>query len=126
MNYTFEEQQKMYKDILAGIGGKSTKHNLLWMKLWRDAEGASATHNPWNSIDGTGALSKYNASPGVKNYSSYTAGVNATIKTLTNGNYPTIIKALRVGLNSWAELVELAKLVQRWDMDGQIPTKWKL
>ena len=126
MDYTFEEQQKMYKDILAGIGGKSTKYNLLWMKLWRDAEGASATHNPWNSIDGTGALSKYNASPGVKNYSSYTVGVNATIKTLTNGNYPTIIKALRIGLNSWAELVELAKLVQRWDMDGQIPTKWKL
>ena len=126
LNYTSEEQQKMYKDILAGIGGKVTKYNLLWMKLWRDSEGASASHNPWNSTDGLGALSKYNLKPGVKNYSSYAYGVKATIKTLINGNYPTIIKALQLGLNSWEELVELATLTQKWDMDGFIPAKWKI
>jgi hypothetical protein len=125
IDFTQPEQTQMYKDILTRLGAPATEYNLMWMKVWRAAEGAAATYNPWNSIQTKSNSTKYNASPGVKNYFSYQDGLDATIATLTNGNYPTILKALIKGLSSYDELKELAALTQLWDMTGKIPDKWK-
>jgi len=124
--FTETEQEKMFTDILIGIGATSSKYNLLWMKVWRDAEGAVATYNPWNSTQpvtsGTPST-RYNCQ-NVQNYFTFQDGVDATIKTLTNGYYPHIIKALQNNIKDYAEMKELATLVQMWDMTGKIPSKW--
>jgi len=125
ISFTQQEQTKMYTDILSKIGAQPTVYNLLWMKIWRIAEGAAATYNPWNSIQGKPNSTKFNAKPGVQNYWTYSDGLAATVATLTNGNYPTILKALIKGLNSYDEMKELASLTQLWDMTGKIPSKWQ-
>jgi hypothetical protein len=122
-NFTEAEQEKMFTDILTRLSSPSTEYNLLWMKLWRDAEGASATYNPWNSTQKKNGSTKYNGI-GVQNYFSFQDGLDATISTMTNGKYSTILKALKKGLSSYSELIELATLVQMWDMTGKIPAKW--
>ncbi len=125
IDFTQEEQTNMYKDILSRIGAQPTKYNILWMKVWRAAEGASATYNPWNSTQKKPNSTKYNNKPGVQNYWTYSDGLDATVTTLTNGFYPTILRALIKGLNSYDEMKELASLVQLWDMTDKIPDKWK-
>jgi hypothetical protein len=119
--------EKMFTDILKGIGATNSKYNLLWMKVWRISEGAKATYNPWNStqkITSGIPSTRYN-SVGVQNYFTFQNGVDATITTMKNGHYPYIIKALQKGIKDYAEMKELATLVQMWDMTGKIPTKWQ-
>ena len=126
IKFTDAEQLKMFTEILTGIGATDSKYNLLWMKVWRDAEGAVATYNPWNSTQPvtTGTPStRYNCA-NVQNYFTFQDGVTATIKTMTNGYYPYIIKALKNNIKDYEEMKELATLVQLWDMTGKIPSKW--
>ena len=60
-----------------------------------------------------------------KNYlDSSEQGAKANAQTLLNGNYPTIVKALRNGLLDKGEAIELAKLTQHYIM-RDIPFKWK-
>jgi len=123
--YTEAEQKKMFTDILASISAPASEYNLLWMKIWRDAEGAVATHNPWNSTQKKNNSTKYNVRYKVQNYFSFQDGLEATVTTMTNGLYPTILKALKNGISSHKEMIELAILTQMWDMTGKIPTKWQ-
>jgi hypothetical protein len=125
VDYTSAEFEQQLKDILKGIGAISTPGNIIFMKAWRQAEGGSALNNPWNSTQSIGTKkSNYNY-VGVKNYFTYQDGVDATVKTMTNGRYNTVIKALKKGLKDKAEALELARLVQKYDMTGAIPDKWK-
>ena len=117
--------RKQLKDILTGIGATATPGNIIFMKAWRQAEGGSALNNPWNSTQTVGTkISNYNY-VGVKNYFVYEDGVKATVKTITNGRYNTVVRALKKGLKDKAEALELARLVQKYDMTGAIPTKWQ-
>jgi len=109
------EQESMFKSILAGIGAPVTAGNLLWMKAWRQIEGGSALYNPWNSTQVKGTRSNYNKK-GVQNYFTLTDGVQATISTLTNGYYPTIVAALKKGLQTQQECLNLAILTQKHTM----------
>jgi hypothetical protein len=125
VNFTAAENEQMFKDILVKLGAQPTAGNLLWMKAWRKAEGADATYNPWNSTQTMGGTRNNYNKNGVQNYFNYNDGVDATVKTMTNGRYNTIINALKKGLSDQAEALELAKLVQQYDMSGLIPTKWQ-
>jgi hypothetical protein len=125
VDYTSTEYEKQLKDILTGIGATSTPGNIVFMKAWRQAEGGSALNNPWNSTQSIGTKkSNYNY-VGVKNYFNYNDGVTATVKTMTNGRYNTVVKALKKGLKDKNEALELARLVQKYDMTGAIPAKWQ-
>jgi hypothetical protein len=123
-DFTSAENEQMFKDILTKIGAPTTAGNLLWMKAWRKAEGGDATYNPWNSTQVKDTANNYNKN-GVQNYFNYNDGIDATVATLTNGRYPTILKALKVGLTDKNEALELAKLTQQYDMTGLVPTKWQ-
>lgn len=123
-NFTSAENEQMFKDILTKIGAPASTGNLLWMKAWRRAEGGEATYNPWNSTQVKGTANNYNKN-GVQNYFNYNDGVDATVSTLTNGKYPTILKALKRGLTDKNEALELAKLTQKYDMTGSVPAKWQ-
>jgi len=124
--FTENENTLYFKQVLTGLGAPLTTGNLLWMKNWRRAEGANCAYNGWNSKHKitVGTPSTNCTSVGVQSYKTWNDGVLATIKTLTNGNYPTVIKALRAGLVGWDDGLELAILVSKWDM-GVVPAKWQ-
>lgn len=125
INYTPAEFEQQLKDILSGIGAPTTPGNIIFMRAWRQAEGGNVLNNPWNTTETIGTKkSKFN-SIGVKNYFTIKEGTDATIKTMTNGLYDTVLKGLRKGLSNQAEALELAILVQKYDMTGFIPAKWQ-
>ena len=92
-----KSDKDFYKQILDGIDAPHTDENLKFLYAWRKAEGARAKNNPFNTtqnMKNDSNISNYN-SVGVKNYSSKNIGVEATVKTLTNGRYPCIVRGLK-------------------------------
>ena len=91
------DDKEFYDQILKGIGAPITKSNLKFLYAWRQAEGGKATNNPFNTtlkLKNDEKKTNYN-SVGVKNYSTPSYGVEATVKTLLNGYYDCIVDGLR-------------------------------
>ena len=116
---TEDENTKYFKDVLAGIGAPITETNLLFFKAWRRFEGNGGNYNAFNTTQRVGG-----STGRIQSYLSFEDGVKGTIITMQNGKYPVILKALRKGLDDYAEGLELALLVQQWSMPN-IPPKWK-
>jgi len=89
-------------DILKGVGAPNTKANRRALLAWAQAEGGSAGFNPFNTTQPGGTDYNDNNGHPVQSYGSYQQGLQATLTTLKNGNYPNILKALRSGVNSQA------------------------
>ena len=89
-----------YDAVLAAIGAPSTPNTLMAMYAWRQAEGAQATYNPFNTTKQVEGSTRYGTSTagkgGVQNYRTPQEGVDATVLTLTNGLYDHMIEALRL------------------------------
>ncbi|NDJ15213.1 MAG: hypothetical protein EBY17_29185 [Acidobacteriia bacterium] len=83
-----------YKAVLQGIGAPVTSNNLTFLYAWRQAEGASATYNPFNTTWNATGSTVYN-SHGVRNYLSATSGIDATVKTLLMDRYSGIVTSLK-------------------------------
>jgi len=64
------------------------------LDAWQACEGGTAAFNPFNTTEPWPGSSDYN-SAGVKNYPNFNAGVLATVATLENGLYGSIISALK-------------------------------
>lgn len=92
-----------YSEILQNISAPVSDENLKFFYAWRQAEGATAAFNPFNTTQPMPGATKYN-SVGVRNYKSAEDGIAATVKTLTNGHYPEILSKLK----SDAGAVEIA------------------
>jgi hypothetical protein len=84
-----------YKQILSGIGAPITDNNMTYLYAWRQSEGGTASFNPFNTTQRAEGADNYN-SHGVKNYTSAEQGVAATIKTINNGKYESIVNSLRM------------------------------
>lgn len=92
------------RTILQGLapqGVKVTPQNLRAVTAWQGAEGGTATNNPLNTTQPESGTSNYN-SVGVKNYGTWKQGLQATLTTLKNGNYPQVLDALKQGNNAGA------------------------
>lgn len=83
-----------YKQVLSGIGAPITDNNMAFVYAWRQSEGGKAAFNPFNTTQNAEGTTKYN-SVGVRNYTSAEQGIAATIKTITNGRYGSIIDSLK-------------------------------
>ena len=92
-----------YSEILRKISAPVSDENLKFFYAWRQAEGAAAAFNPFNTTQPMPGATQYN-SVGVRNYQSAEDGIAATVKTLTNGHYPEILSKLK----SDAGAVEIA------------------
>jgi hypothetical protein len=76
---------------------------MLFFYSWRQAEGAKATFNPFNTTKKMEKQSYWNCLKkkdgkcvgGVKNYSTKEDGITATIETLNNGRYECIVDGLK-------------------------------
>ena len=82
-----------------------TADNVAAITAWEMAEGGhwynTAYYNPLNTTQGMPGAKVFN-SVGVKAYTSWKQGLEATVKTLKNGYYGSIIDALRRGNDSTA------------------------
>lgn len=95
--------------VLNDLGDPQTSQNLLFLQAWSQAEGGTASYNPFNTTQRMPGSSSYN-NVGVQNYTSFDQGVAATVKTLTNGRYADILRGLSSGTSaiSTAESPSLA------------------
>lgn len=91
------------KALLAKLGAPATAQNVRFVNAWAQAEGGSASFNPFNTTQGESGASDYN-SVGVKNYRSPQQGIAATVETLLNGRYNPIVSGLRSGHATAAQL----------------------
>jgi len=84
-----------YKQILSGIGVPITDNNMAFVYAWRQSEGGKAAFNPFNTTLWLPGTTKYN-SVGVRNYTSAEQGIAATIKTIKDPRYESIVKSLEM------------------------------
>jgi hypothetical protein len=118
--------KSFYSKVLSGVGAPVSKQNLLFFYAWRQAEGAKSTFNPFNTTqpkEGStlwNCLSRKNGkcSGGVRNYKSREDGINATVKTITNGNYKCIVDGLKSDKGA-AKIAECSDL-KKWGTGGGI------
>lgn len=106
--------KQFYEEVLKGIGAPITDGNMKFLFSWRQAEGGKATNNPFNTTQGLSkdtGISKYNKI-GVKNYSTPQFGVEATVKTLLNGNYSCIVNGLKNDIG--AEEISKCRDLKTW------------
>lgn len=86
--------------LLSAGGWPQTACNLAAIEAWERAEGGnwenSAAYNPLDTTEPAPGSWSMN-SVGVRAYSSWQEGFQATLVTLENGNYPGILSALRAG-----------------------------
>lgn len=90
---------QMGTDILSDIGAPLTAENYKLLAAWAQAEGGTAKFNPFNTTQPAPGATNFN-SVGVKDYTSYQQGVQATVQTLNNGNYPGILSSLKAGTSA--------------------------
>jgi hypothetical protein len=93
-------QEEWARELLARLGIKATTANVTALKAWMAAEGGhwnnSAHFNPLNTTQSEPGATSMN-SVGVKSYTSWEQGFQATVTTLKNGHYPGILSALKGG-----------------------------
>jgi len=88
------------ENLLHKIGAPVTKANLTFLDAWQRAEGGSAD-NPFNTTEHARGAHRFN-SAGVQRYDSIATGIEATVKTLENGLYNGVLRALHIGTNAHA------------------------
>ena len=93
---TSAEDEEFYEGILKSLGTTVTPEKMKFLKAWRQAEGAKARNNPFNTtkdmpVDG---VTNYN-SVGVKNYPTRQVGLEATVKTLQLPYYQELLAKLK-------------------------------
>ena len=107
---------KFYQDILKQLNTKVTCEKMMFFFAWRSGESSKSTYNPFATTykDSNNEGCYYNCLkngvgyktigcrtcptgtfPGVKNYKTYESGLNATVKTLTNGRYKNVVSKLK-------------------------------
>jgi hypothetical protein len=95
-------------DLLAQLGMPQTSENVRAVMAWQEAEGTRAAFNPLATTQRSDGASDFN-SVGVKNYTSYSQGLAATVTTLRNGRYDEILAALRSGTSADAVAAAVAR-----------------
>ena len=120
------EDKDFYSKVLNKIGAPVSKQNLLFFYAWRQAEGAKSTYNPFNTTQPKEGASLWTwlkkkegvCVGGVRNYKSKTDGIDATVKTITNGNYKCIVDGLK-GDKGATEIASCSDL-KKWGTGGGI------
>lgn len=83
--------------LLVALGAPVTTTNMAFIAAWIDREGTRARWNPLATTQGgygeTGTIN----SIGVREYDTAEHGIQATVHTLRNGHYPTILASIMAG-----------------------------
>jgi hypothetical protein len=112
-----------YQDVLKGINAPITPENLKLLVGWRQAEGGSAKHNPFNTTwnkpnsDFYNCLSKNKQGKcvsGVRNYASRYDGIKATIDTLKQPIFKSLVEQLQTGRSTASEMSRNQNVFKKW------------
>lgn len=99
--------------LLNQLGAPATAANLQFLNEWHLREGGgdknSAHYNPLNTTQRAPGAVGMN-SVGVKAYRNAQQGITATVQTLLNGHYDDIVRGLRSGKATAAQLASSASL----------------
>jgi hypothetical protein len=85
-------------DVLKGIGiSNPNSYQIQFMKSWRQKEGGKSAFNPFNStLTRNGSLpNNYNFGYPVQNYTSRAQGLEATISTIKESQYSSLISSIK-------------------------------
>jgi murein DD-endopeptidase MepM/ murein hydrolase activator NlpD len=100
-------QKSWATTLLKKLGDPTTPQNVAALTTWAAYEGGhwknTANYNPLNTTQPEKGATNMN-SVGVKSYSSWSQGYQATIDTLNNGRYGNILNALKSGKDTQAVL----------------------
>lgn len=110
---TITNDDDFYKAILNCIGAPVTKENMKFMYAWRQAEGATAKNNPFNTTRKRSNATNYN-SVGVKNYPTKDDGIQATCETLKLPMYTSLISQLKSGTATASEMANNSQVMKIW------------
>lgn len=80
-------------DLLKALGAKPSGAAAGFLDEWHSYEESGATNNPLNTTEPWPRSTVFNTA-GVRNYRTRSDGAAATAKTLQNGRYPALLKAL--------------------------------
>ena len=133
---------KFYQDILTSLGTKVTCEKMLFFFAWRSGEHSESSYNPFattyrdeknegcfynclpeyksglsirDCITPTGCRScKSKCVGGVRNYKTYSSGLNATVKTLTNGRYKNVVRKLKNDKSTAFEIASEVGELSTW------------
>ena len=145
-NLPQESLDTFFSDLLKAIGGKETTETMKFLNAWSHLEQPQTLNNPlattWpspgvNTWSGDPQMTIFNtwlidkAKPdlgyksGVKNYSKYSTGLEATKKTIMNGYYPDVLLFLQQKLkdSSGNIITNAAKAILVPSVSAQID-KW--
>ena len=139
---------KFYQDILKSIGTKVTCEKMLFFFAWRTGEHSESSYNPFATTyrDETKEGCYYNCLPenksglsisdcitptgcrsckskcvgGVRNYKTYDSGLNATVKTLTNGRYNNVVRKLRNDNSTAYDIASEVNELRVWGTGGLV------
>jgi hypothetical protein len=135
VSYPPAYSQQWAATFLTDIGAPVTSENIKFMNAWALQEGGGGKNNPLNTTQpgygGTNAVwaSKANTA-GVKDYPTVDAGIQATVKTITNGKYNDILAGLKSGTSALAT-AQGARSLNTWGtgqaavvkkLGGNLPT----
>jgi len=132
---------RFYQDLLKKLGTNFTCQKILFFFAWRDGESSKSTYNPFattqNDTDNEGCY--YNClksgvgykptgcrvcppgtNPGVRNYKTYSSGLDATFKTLTNGRYSKVVKKLKNDNITALEIASEKAELKVWGTGGLV------
>lgn len=113
---------QIYKKILSGIGAPTSDENMKFFYGWRQAEGAKAKFNPFNTTKKKDGATFYNClkrkvdkcTGGVRNYKSEQEGIDATIGTLKLVHYDCITNGLRNDIGAKKIAKNCRKELKTW------------
>jgi hypothetical protein len=132
---------KFYQDILKALGTKVTCEKMMFFFAWRSGESSASTYNPFATTqkDTPNEGCYYNClksgrgykttgcrtcpsgtNPGVKNYKTYESGLNATVKTITNGRYPNVVRKLKNNNITAMEIASEKGELSTWGTGGLV------
>jgi hypothetical protein len=129
------EIKQFYSEIIKQVGGTPNDEILKFFGAWGNLEQPKTTNNPLATThpgkDKTKKCRPWADDPKmttfnnacVRNYSTFETGVAATVATLTNGYYPTIVNFVK-GTSSFPTAIdaladaEVRKELDRWGSKG--------
>jgi hypothetical protein len=140
---------KFYQDILKELGTNVTCEKMLFFFAWRSGEASPSSYNPFattqrmrddsknTGLDKEGCY--YNClangrgykpigcrscpsgtNPGVKNYTTYSDGLKATVKTLTNGRYKNVVRKLKDDNSTAYDIASEVGELNTWGTGGLV------
>lgn len=110
-------------DFLRALGNTNPDARTVnFVASWTLGENTRAKYNPLATTQPMAGGTNFN-SVGVKNYITHEEGIQASVKTLTNGRYPSILEGLR---NNDPERAVNALELGTWGTGLGFTTLWRL